>query len=195
MPPGRRASGRTGAGAQEFQLGDEGGRHRPDQGAVPESEAEHIADSESVVAHVDDEVVAAHPEDGDPGRRHQAVGVDVLPTEREDRLADAAGSSDDREVSVGRLRMHTTNLVSGFMFIVLGAVFIAYEGTSALSGLYDAYGAVDIGFAAERWASSLARSIPDALVLAILLVAALALALVAYRRRKKSQSKETSLKA
>ncbi len=90
-----------------------------------------------------------------------------------------------REVSVGRLRMHTTNLVSGLMFIVLGAVFIAYQGTSALSGLYDAYGAVDIAFAAERWAGSLARSIPDALVLAILLVAALALALVAYRRRKR----------
>ena len=43
---------------------------------------------------------------------------------------------------------------------------------------------MDIAFAAERWASSLSRSIPDALVLAILLVAALALALVAYRRRK-----------
>ncbi len=100
-----------------------------------------------------------------------------------------------REFSVGRLRMHTTNLASGLMFIVLGVVFIAYEGTSALSGLYDAYGAVDIAFAAERWAGSLARSIPDALVLAILLVAALALALVAYKRRKKSQSKETSLEA
>src|SRR5215210_5341155 len=86
-----------------------------------------------------------------------------------------------REVSVGRLRMHTTNLVSGLMFIVLGAVFIAYEGTSALSGLYEAYGAVDIAFAAERWAGSLARSIPDALVLAILF----GLALVAYRRRKR----------
>lgn len=89
-----------------------------------------------------------------------------------------------REVfSIGRLRMHTTNLVSGLMFIVLGAVFIAYEGTSALSGLYEQNGAVDIAFAAERWASSLAGSIPDVLVL--LLVAALALVLVAYERRKR----------
>jgi hypothetical protein len=71
------------------------------------------------------------------------------------------------------------------MFIVLGAVFIAYEGTSALSGLYEENGAVDIAFAAESWASSLAGSIPDALVLAILLAAALALALVAYGRRKR----------
>jgi cytochrome c biogenesis protein CcdA len=90
-----------------------------------------------------------------------------------------------QEVSVGRLRMHTTNLVSGLMFIVIGALFIAYEGTSALSGLYEAYGVVDIAFAAERWAGSLAGSIPDILVLAILLVAALALSLMAYRRRKR----------
>jgi hypothetical protein len=30
----------------------------------------------------------------------------------------------------GRLRLHTTNLVS--VFILLGTLFIAYEGTSAL---------------------------------------------------------------
>ena len=92
-----------------------------------------------------------------------------------------------REVSVGRLRMHTTNLVSGLMFIVLGAVFIAYQGTSALSGVYETYGAIDVAFAAERWAGSLARSIPDALVLAILLVAALALVLLSYGRRKRDR--------
>ena len=90
-----------------------------------------------------------------------------------------------REISIGRLRIHTTNLISGLMFIVLGAVFIAYEGTSALSGLYEENGAVDIAFVAERWASSLAGSIPDVLVLAILLVAALALVLVTYGRRKR----------
>lgn len=90
-----------------------------------------------------------------------------------------------REISIGRLRIHTTNLISGLMFIVLGAVFIAYEGTSALSGLYDAYGAVDVAFTAEGWASSLARSIPDALVLAVVLVVAVALALSAYRRRRR----------
>ena len=92
-----------------------------------------------------------------------------------------------REVSVGRLRMHTTNLVSGLMFIVLGAVFIAYQGTSALSGVYETYGAVDVAFAAERWAGSLAKSVPDALLLTILLVAALALVLLSYGRRKRDR--------
>ena len=90
-----------------------------------------------------------------------------------------------RELSFGPLRVHTTNLVSGLMFVVLGALFIAYEGTSALSGLYEENGAVDIAFAAESWAGSLARSIPDVLVLAVLLVATLPLALLAYRRRRR----------
>ena len=88
-----------------------------------------------------------------------------------------------RELSFGRLRLHTTNLVSGAMFVLLGVVFIAYEGTSALSGLYEERGAVDLAYAAQRQASSFARSVPDALVLA--LVTALFLAAVAYRRRRK----------
>src|SRR5215211_7623878 len=53
-----------------------------------------------------------------------------------------------REVSFGKLRLHTTNLLSGAMFILLGTLFIAYEGTSALSGLYESNGATDLAFAA-----------------------------------------------
>ena len=87
-----------------------------------------------------------------------------------------------RELSWGRLRVHTTNLISGLIFVLLGTVFIAYEGTSALSGLYEAYGAVDVAYAAEQWASSLASSIPDAL--ALVLAATLVLAIVTYLRRR-----------
>ncbi len=89
-----------------------------------------------------------------------------------------------REVSIGPLRVHTTNLVSGLMFVLLGTVFIAYEGTSALSGLYEENGAVDAAFAAEQWARSLANTVPDALVLAAVFTAALLLAIRAYRRRR-----------
>lgn len=54
-----------------------------------------------------------------------------------------------REIPLGPLRLHTTNLVSGAMFIVLGAVFIVYEGTSALSGLYTALGTESLAYATE----------------------------------------------
>jgi cytochrome c biogenesis protein CcdA len=90
-----------------------------------------------------------------------------------------------RELSIGRLRLHTTNLISGVMFILLGAVFIAYEGTSALSGLYEENGAVDLAYAAEQWANSFARRVPDVLVLAVEFAAALSLAILVYRRRRR----------
>jgi cytochrome c biogenesis protein CcdA len=89
-----------------------------------------------------------------------------------------------RELSVGRLRLHTTNLVSGIMFVLLGVVFIAYEGTSALSGLYEENGAVEIAFAAEQWTRSFASNVPDALVLAVVLAVTLTLVIAAYNRRK-----------
>src|ERR687890_1986797 len=92
-----------------------------------------------------------------------------------------------RELSWGRLRVHTTNLISGLMFVLLGAVFIAYEGTSALSGLYEAYGAVDLAYAAEQWVSSLTNVVPNALALAVVLATALLLAVVTYGRRLRGQ--------
>jgi cytochrome c biogenesis protein CcdA len=92
-----------------------------------------------------------------------------------------------RELSWGRLRVHTTNLISGLMFVLLGAVFIAYEGTSALSGLYEAYGAANVSYAAEQWVSSLTNVVPNALVLAVVLVTTLLLAVVTYGRRLRGQ--------
>jgi cytochrome c biogenesis protein CcdA len=71
-----------------------------------------------------------------------------------------------REISFGRLRLHTTNLVSGAMFILLGTLFIAYGGTSALSGLYESNGATDLAFAAEQRVNEVARSLPGIVPLA-----------------------------
>ena len=88
-----------------------------------------------------------------------------------------------RELHLGRLQVHTTNLISGAMFIALGVIYIAYEGTSALSGLYEENGAVDLAYAAEQWADSFAQSVPDVLVLTVALAAVLFLTLVARGRR------------
>ncbi len=96
-----------------------------------------------------------------------------------------------REVSLGPLRLHTTNLVSGVMFVALGTLFIAYEGTSALSGLYASGGDTDLAFAAERWASTVADGIPGMAMLAV--VAALLAALLLRRRRlRHGKSKHAS---
>jgi cytochrome c biogenesis protein CcdA len=97
-----------------------------------------------------------------------------------------------RELSVGRLRLHTTNLLSGAMFILLGALFIAYEGTSALSGLYEANGATDLAFAAERLAEEVARRVPGtALLLALAAVVAALPVLHRWRGRANGKANKS----
>jgi cytochrome c biogenesis protein CcdA len=88
-----------------------------------------------------------------------------------------------REISVGSLRLHTTNLISGAMFIVLGALFLGYEGTSALAGLYESNGATDLAFAAERWAEVASRGVPGVAVFAGLAALLAALLLRGRSRR------------
>ncbi len=84
-----------------------------------------------------------------------------------------------REVTLGSFRLHTTNLISGAMFVLLGVLFIAYEGTSALSGLYESNGATDLAFAAEQWGNNVVRG-----VLGVAMIAALAAFLVVVLPRK-----------
>jgi cytochrome c biogenesis protein CcdA len=88
-----------------------------------------------------------------------------------------------QEISLGRLRLHTTNLLSGVMFILLGTLFIAYEGTSALSGLYESNGATNLSFAAQQWASSVAGRVPGMAMLAGLATLVAALLFRGWRRR------------
>ena len=73
-----------------------------------------------------------------------------------------------REVYLGPLRFHTTSLISGFMFILIGVLFIVYEGTSALEGFYVANGATDFAFSAQQWVNGLAQGIPALAVVAVL---------------------------
>lgn len=93
-----------------------------------------------------------------------------------------------RELALGPLRIHTANLLSGLLFVALGALFIAYDGTSALEGFYERTGAAGLATAIEGRLSELSRGIPDWLVLAVpaALVAA-ALAYHGFARRKRAK--------
>ena len=90
------------------------------------------------------------------------------------------------EVAIGPLRLHSTNLVSGLMFVLLGVLFIVFEGTSALAGLYESSGAAGLAFAAEEWASGLTGGTASAVLIgvAVLLVAALVLRRFSRRGKK-----------
>lgn len=76
-----------------------------------------------------------------------------------------------REISLpGNVRVHSTNLLSGTMFVLLGTLFIVFQGTSALEGFYAANGATDLAFAAERWVNDLSEGAPLEAMLAVLAV-------------------------
>ncbi|MYY05160.1 cytochrome c biogenesis CcdA family protein [Streptomyces sp. ATexAB-D23] len=85
-----------------------------------------------------------------------------------------------RVLRLGRFELHTTTLLSGLFFVALGALFLAYDGTTALPGLLD----VDQSFAVERWAQGVGRHVPDAVLLvSVAAVVLLVLAVRAVRRR------------
>src|SRR5215212_9480859 len=92
-----------------------------------------------------------------------------------------------REIPLGGFRLHTTNLLSGLMFVSVGLLFIVFEGTSGLEGLYASGGATDLAFSAERWVETLSEGIPISVALAVLgLLFGLLVYRLARRRRKKS---------
>ncbi|MEV4190697.1 cytochrome c biogenesis CcdA family protein [Streptomyces toxytricini] len=79
-----------------------------------------------------------------------------------------------RPVRLGRLEVHSTALLSGLFFVLLGALFLAYDGASALPGLLD----VDDSFAVEQRVREIAGAVPDAVLLGAAAAAALAVVLV-----------------
>ncbi|MEU1781699.1 cytochrome c biogenesis CcdA family protein [Streptomyces abikoensis] len=84
-----------------------------------------------------------------------------------------------RELRLGRLRLHTTSLVSGLFFIAIGVLFLGWGGTTGLPGLVDA----EQEFRLEELVSRVGGAVPDyALLAALALVAASALAWFALRR-------------
>lgn len=86
-----------------------------------------------------------------------------------------------RAFRVGRGRLsfelHTTSLLSGLFFVLLGALFLAYDGAAALPGLLN----VDDSFAVQEWAGSIGDAVPD-WVLVVALVVVAGVVLVVRRR-------------
>ncbi|MBQ6642984.1 MAG: cytochrome c biogenesis protein CcdA [Saccharopolyspora sp.] len=75
-----------------------------------------------------------------------------------------------REITVGPVRLHTTNIISGLVFISIGVLFVLTEGTANLGGLTD----VDGQFAVQAWLQQTIAGVPNTAVLLVLAVLALA---------------------
>lgn len=68
-----------------------------------------------------------------------------------------------RAFRAGRLELHTNSLVSGAFFVVLGALFLVFDGTSAIPAPLD----VDAEYAAQRWVQDVAGRVADGTVVAV----------------------------
>jgi len=89
-----------------------------------------------------------------------------------------------RTFRIGRFELHTTSLLSGLFFVALGALFLAYDGTTALPGLLD----VDDSFAVERWAGNVGRAVPDSVLLVgVVALVGVGLAVRGWRRSRRER--------
>jgi cytochrome c biogenesis protein CcdA len=87
-----------------------------------------------------------------------------------------------RPLQLGPLRLHSTNLLAGLLFIGFGLTFITTQGGSILSGLYADLGLVEIEARGQLWlAEQLARLPDSAWLLIAMLLAATASALARAR--------------
>ncbi|MEV4944632.1 cytochrome c biogenesis CcdA family protein [Streptomyces sp. NPDC053755] len=91
-----------------------------------------------------------------------------------------------RPVRVGRFRTHSTSLASGLFFVLLGVLFLVFDGTTALPGLLS----VDDSFAVEERVASLGRSVPDWALLAAVVAAVAAVLAVRSRRGSRGGEQE-----
>jgi cytochrome c biogenesis protein CcdA len=83
-----------------------------------------------------------------------------------------------RALSLGPFTLHSTSLIGGLLFIVLGVVFLAYDGTSGLPSLLS----VDSEASLEEHLSSIGQAVPDRVLLLIIAAVAAVTAAVLLLR-------------
>ncbi|CAL9623797.1 cytochrome c biogenesis CcdA family protein [Streptomyces sp. enrichment culture] len=84
-----------------------------------------------------------------------------------------------RTVRLGRFSWHTTSLAGGILFILLGAIFLLFDGTAALPSLIS----VETEAGLEEHLARLGGAVPDRVLLLVLAAAAALTAVVLLARR------------
>lgn len=89
-----------------------------------------------------------------------------------------------RDISIGRFRLHTTNLIAGLLFIAIGVLFIVTEGTADLGGIVG----VDTQYNLGVWLREVSMSVPN--LTALLVVATVALIVAVWRLHRVRRDQE-----
>ena len=93
-----------------------------------------------------------------------------------------------RTLTWGRLRVHTTSATAGVLFVIIGVVFLRYDGTAGITGAFGIGDTVDLEFTAQHTVATWAAATPGWLLPAVILLGALTMAW--RRRHSSSQSDE-----
>jgi cytochrome c biogenesis protein CcdA len=94
-----------------------------------------------------------------------------------------------RSLHVGRLELHTTSLVTGGLFVAIGAWLVASGGYLSIPGLPDT---TQLDLAAQSWLLRLDRIAPDRLVLAAVGVVAAVVLVLRTLSSRRAQPDETT---
>lgn len=94
-----------------------------------------------------------------------------------------------RAIRVGPIQTHTTSVVSGLLFIAIGALFLSFDGTAGLMGALGFADTTDLEYDAQNWLMEWGNAIP---VWVLPLIVAVIAAGVAWRRAFTSSDDATS---
>jgi cytochrome c biogenesis protein CcdA len=95
-----------------------------------------------------------------------------------------------RGFKFGPVEVHSTQLIAGVVFILLGLSFIVLEGTTSLAAIYESWGFTELSFDADVWVRNATNGIPDAPLLSIVAITAAAAAFLFFRRARASDDDE-----
>lgn len=86
-----------------------------------------------------------------------------------------------RLLRLGPITVHSTSLVSGLLFVVIGVLFLRFDGTAGITGVLGLGDTTDLEFEAQRWVTEATSVVPGWVVPAVVAVVA---ALVALHRSR-----------
>lgn len=86
-----------------------------------------------------------------------------------------------RPLHLGPIRTHTTSVIAGVLFMVIGFLFLRYDGTAGITGIFGLGDTTDMEIAAQDFVT---RWLGDVPVWAVAVVIAAGAAVVALRRSK-----------
>ena len=74
-------------------------------------------------------------------------------------------------MKIGPLEIHSTNLIAGTVFLLLGFAFIFLDGTNALSSVYADLGFTELSFQADERIKDFTSWVPDGVFIGGVLLA------------------------